>query len=1012
MNTIPKIFRFLKKNQYRIWWVYFTVIAISCVVLWRFLPEQYPRNSSVDATWLDRFFAVFLSAKGNLAEITVDSTWLQVCRLLLPIFITIWMFDIIVRVFIHFFTWLAINRLFCNHVIVFGVGEKGFALISEILNRGQLVVAIDKNDKNPYLEQVELRNGFTLVGDATDIKFLKTLGLHRAKTFYAMTGDDTINIECAVAMKEYFKYNAMSYMGHIWIFLCGFKRDLFTARIQVHNSTLRRLAWEKGGPFAYASLTEDVETPWVCYPFSAYDEAAKEVVRMFPPDIAGNKTKPYRIMIVGFGWFGEQVALQVIRMGTTPKSLGHELVIHVIDNQADLNRERFYRRYPAVDPDNAGDLRYGGYAPLAKMDFINGDIRRMNEKAVRTAVPDIDECTVVYVCLADELIGAETAFTLAKITQGSDTRIVFALPETERISGEMQQSFDPFNINMFFPLTESCSLAPGESQLRETVDNMGKAVKMAYDNKTIDSANKEGVNPRIPLYKSVAEMEEPWSKDLEWKRESSRQAASHVFFKLRMAGIGDQRLECVGKGEIISACEAQRELLAVAEHDRWCTERLLDGWIYGKDRDDIKRIHPDIQPFASLHRETQDIDFAINSIWPQVMEIWQSSRKKKNPSASKAPTRESIRGFTGDNAVFGNFHPAPITFDGIVYPSSEHAYQAAKFDDPEIKQKIASVPKPKVAKQYAHSLPLKPDWDSRKVELMRKIVFVKFSQHAALRERLLATDDAHLEEANRHGDTFWGTVDGVGENMMGKILMELRDHFRHEADTVGETFDEFSEKTMMGVWEEMQHKMRREKEAMKTLPPLLEELVAELEASETYEQTAEIFKSYSSRPQGLKEDDGKWTYGNVFVFYGLASRFDVTIHNLKALSKTNLYCYPVFIKSINTPRDRVAVFVRIQKMKDNESMMPFREKMAGLCLTERLIALDEFKKMFIFGFINLAAIESTDSWLLTPNNDLVIGNWERLKGIENQEEKELIMDKCERMLGMRYDPEERTYKLL
>ena len=123
----------------------------------------------------------------------------------------------------------------------------------------------------------------------------------------------------------------------------------------------------------------------------------------------------------------------------------------------------------------------------------------------------------------------------------------------------------------------------------------------------------------------------------------------------------------------------------------------------------------------------------------------------------------------------GNYHPSPVIYDGLKYPSSEHAYQAAKFIDHETKKRIALMDHPSEAKRYAHHTPPTfPAWDEQKVNVMREIVHAKFIQNEDLRNRLLATGDAHLEEGNRHGDTFWGTVDGIGENMLGKILMEIR----------------------------------------------------------------------------------------------------------------------------------------------------------------------------------------------------------------------------------------------
>lgn len=182
------------------------------------------------------------------------------------------------------------------------------------------------------------------------------------------------------------------------------------------------------------------------------------------------------------------------------------------------------------------------------------------------------------------------------------------------------------------------------------------------------------------------------------------------------------------------------------------------------------------------------------------------SRSGKNTvPAQPASPPDAVMRFRVEYFFLSNFHPSPVIYDGLAYPSSEHAYQAAKFAEIETRKRIAAIHDPGAAKRYAYQTPpTVPDWEKRKVTVMREIVFAKFNQHDDLRDRLLATGDVPLEEGNRHGDTFWGTVNGVGENTLGKILMEIREKNRllkelpPGADDVDDTgiFGDMSEQTI------------------------------------------------------------------------------------------------------------------------------------------------------------------------------------------------------------------------
>lgn len=139
---------------------------------------------------------------------------------------------------------------------------------------------------------------------------------------------------------------------------------------------------------------------------------------------------------------------------------------------------------------------------------------------------------------------------------------------------------------------------------------------------------------------------------------------------------------------------------------------------------------------------------------------------------------QSIIGpFQGEYAFLSNFYQAPVEFEGIVYPTVEHAFQAAKTVDQEERRRIAALPTPGEAKRAGRKLKIRKDWENIKLHIMHELVQQKF-RHPALRELLLATGDRPIVEINTWNDTFWGVCEGVGQNHLGRILMAVREELR------------------------------------------------------------------------------------------------------------------------------------------------------------------------------------------------------------------------------------------
>lgn len=125
-----------------------------------------------------------------------------------------------------------------------------------------------------------------------------------------------------------------------------------------------------------------------------------------------------------------------------------------------------------------------------------------------------------------------------------------------------------------------------------------------------------------------------------------------------------------------------------------------------------------------------------------------------------------------------NFARFSVYLDGKDWPTSEHYYQAQKTDDPLLQEQIRQVSNPGESKRLGMRVPLRPDWDQAKDDVMRKVVKAKFEQHPELLQMLLATGDSELIEHTKL-DSYWGDGgNGKGKNMLGKVLMEVREELK------------------------------------------------------------------------------------------------------------------------------------------------------------------------------------------------------------------------------------------
>lgn len=149
-----------------------------------------------------------------------------------------------------------------------------------------------------------------------------------------------------------------------------------------------------------------------------------------------------------------------------------------------------------------------------------------------------------------------------------------------------------------------------------------------------------------------------------------------------------------------------------------------------------------------------------------------------------------IKFYERDREQFGymsNFAKFPIKLKDVLWKTNEHYFQAQKVDPSDARHsehvsRIKVAKTPAEAKKLGRKVPLCTDWEQVKDNVMLEACRAKFRQHDRIRVKLLATGDAELIE-DSPTDTYWGTGTKrkvEGKNMLGKILMQVRQELRDE----------------------------------------------------------------------------------------------------------------------------------------------------------------------------------------------------------------------------------------
>ena len=471
-------------------------------------------------------------------------------------------------------------RFLANHVVVCGLGREGSLIARNFRAAGHEVVGVEVDPDGGAIARCREAGVVVVVGDATDPAMLRRAGVHRARTLFAVSGDDGRNAAIAIA--------AAGLAGQR-------KGSPLTCFVNVIDDKL-------SGMLRQAGLARRAGALRVEY-FNVAELGAPTLLAEYPAFDDQGKTPlgaPH-IVVVGLGDMGTRLIVHAARLWRSiPERRGKKLRITAVDRQADARVALLNERFP----------RLAGVCDLRphRMDLDSAEFERADFLFGRRGRTDV---TAVYVCVGDDAVGLSAAMHLRHRLGASTVPIVVRTQQEGGVAALLGGN--------------APAGASGDLRVFGLLDLVCRpAVLLAGQNEVLARAIhgnylRQQLRKGMPVEPGAAAVE--WEELPESFKESSRYQAAHITRKLEQLGCDIAPLTD-WEAEPLAFTVAEVEALARMEHDRWQGERMAAGWRRAAARNDDRKESPYLVPFDDLPEDVKEIDRAtVRSIPALLAEV-------------------------------------------------------------------------------------------------------------------------------------------------------------------------------------------------------------------------------------------------------------------------------------------------------------------------------------------------------------------------------------------------------
>ena len=479
--------------------------------------------------------------------------------------------------------WL-LARFWPHKVLILGGGAHGRSLALAHRVRGERVALLTLDSSTAAHSEL-LRCGIKVFGgNALNVRNLIWLACTRASVVYIVAGADSVNIKILdTLMRLHGKGGRGKSGGRVQICQVHILDDFLAARVA-------DVSWlQRNGKRCQVRV------------FNVWKNCARKLLSsdvLAPHCMVQRGVRPH-VLMLGFSLLGRSILEQLARLGHYPEK--QRAMLTVVSPDTDVIERRVHARFPALAPDvRSVDVDDGHLTPVIDINFVSAP----TDGVTNSLLLGLGSISIAYICTATLEEGVAAVHSLLNVAPECQFPVVLCIQAA--VDTEVHREIDGFpRCHVFNALEAGLSLESGEPVLAEFSEREAALVHLYFHQHPQVGSLAGQVRPRIKEPESVTmywnkTLNEHWFSAQEWERESSRDVVRHLHVKQHYFN----RLEGV-----VSA--ADQLSLSQLEHDRWCAERLLQGWSYGKETDRSMRKHASLCSFRELPVAERRKDYIV-----------------------------------------------------------------------------------------------------------------------------------------------------------------------------------------------------------------------------------------------------------------------------------------------------------------------------------------------------------------------------------------------------------------